>query len=867
MISLMRKIVLALIVLIIVGNLSAQRLPHGVTPENYTIKYGIDLATGEFTGDEYIAVKLSSYTPFITLNSVDLKLNDIYLEQHNQQFPGTLEIDTAKEMVRILFVNPVPRGEARLHISFRGKLRDDLRGLYLTKSSRRNYAVTQFEGTYARMAFPSFDEPNYKATFDISVVIDKGDTAISNGHIKSDIAGPGKDKHTIQFATSPKMSTYLVALAVGDFACSERNADGIPIRVCALPEKKALTEFSADIAADYIKFYNQWFGIRYPFGKLDMLAIPDYEWGGMENTASIFYKEGALLLDPKTASVNAKRGVASVVAHEMAHQWFGDLVTAKWWDDIWLNEGFATWMAHKPLVGWDKTWDQDVSAAQASAFVMGVDAAAATRAIRAKAETPGEIKEMFDGVTYEKGGAVLRMLEHYVGAEVFRKATNAYLVKHANGNATAEDFWLEVKKASNKPVDEIMATFIDQPGEPLISASWKCVNGQTKLHLKQERFYQNAALMKKGSDEVWKVPVCMRGLTKNGFERCEVMSAREQDFTLASCAPLELNPNMTGYYRVAYDNDALIGVLNNLVTGLNDAERLALLNDQWALVRANRATAADYMAIASGMGEVHSPVVMQSLINRLSSIRSTLVTESGKDKFNQWYRKILTPAMLDVGWEPKPGESDDQRNLRAFLLDALCDAGDQQAIDFASNLALSALNGEPAKDGGLTNIAIAQAAQHGDAKLYDAFLKASQEAKTPEAQGRYFFALTDFTDPALIDRNLALIISPDMRAQNIIGFTSSLLNNPASRDKTWTFLKDHWSDLKTKVVSFGGGGAVGALDGYCDAASRDDIQKFFATHDAPGAERTLKRSIESINNCIELKQLQQASMEKWLQRQ
>src|SRR6266481_4096514 len=206
MISVMRKLALVFFAFVNIGILVAQRLPQGVTPENYTIKYGIDLAAGEFTGDEYIAVKLSSYTPLITLNVVDLKLDDVYLEQRNQQFPGTLEIDSAKEIVRILFVNPVPRGEARLHISLRGKLRDDLRGLYLTKSSRRSYAVTQFEGTYARMAFPSFDEPNYKATFDISVVIDKGDTAISNGRIKTDTAGPGKDKHTLQFATSPKMS-------------------------------------------------------------------------------------------------------------------------------------------------------------------------------------------------------------------------------------------------------------------------------------------------------------------------------------------------------------------------------------------------------------------------------------------------------------------------------------------------------------------------------------------------------------------------------------------------------------------------------------------------------------------------------------
>ena len=324
--------------------------------------------------------------------------------------PAQVTYDQPNEMARLTFAKPVPKGIVGLHLKFSGKLTAGLRGLYLSKSARRQYAVTQFEGTYARMMFPGFDEPGFKATFDLSVIADKGDTAISNGHIIHDEPLPGSARHKITFSTSPKMSTYLVALAVGDWQCLERAVDGIPIRVCAEPEKKQYGEFALEAAAQSVHFYNQWYGIKYPFAKLDMLAIPDYEWGGMENTASIFYRDTALLMDEKTASVFARRQHALVVAHEIAHQWFGDLVTPAWWDDIWLNEGFASWMERKPIMAWHPEWRLEEDEAASAQRVIGQDSLSAARAIHGDPRTSAEIKEMFDGITYQKGAAVLDML-------------------------------------------------------------------------------------------------------------------------------------------------------------------------------------------------------------------------------------------------------------------------------------------------------------------------------------------------------------------------------------------------------------------------------------------------------------------------
>src|SRR5579871_442554 len=356
-----------LLSLVSVTGMQAQRLPKTVVPSHYKLSLDPDISGQKFSGEETIAVQVQQPTSEIVLNSLGLEIALAEVTAGGSTMPAQIAYDQPSEMVRLTFAKPVPAGAATLHLKYSGKLTAGLRGLYLSKSARRQYAVTQFEGTYARMMFPGFDEPGFKATFDLSVIADKGDTAISNGRIVKDDPLHGSTRHKITFSTSPRMSTYLVALAIGDWQCLERAVDGIPIRVCAVPEKKASGQFALDAAAQSIHFYNQWYGIKYPFEKLDMLAIPDYEWGGMENTASIFYRDTALLMDEKTASVFSKRGHATVVAHEIAHQWFGDLVTAAWWDDIWLNEGFATWMERKPIRVWHPEWhleDDEAATAQ-----------------------------------------------------------------------------------------------------------------------------------------------------------------------------------------------------------------------------------------------------------------------------------------------------------------------------------------------------------------------------------------------------------------------------------------------------------------------------------------------------------------------
>src|SRR5580658_1185344 len=447
----------------------AQRLPQTVHPEHYQLLLTPNLKDATFSGSEKIDVRVDQPTDSITLNAAEIKFDSVTTQLNGKTLKADVTEDKEKEQVTFNFNQQLPAGRLTLDIDYTGILNGQLRGFYLSKTAKRNYAVTQFEPTDARRAFPSFDEPAFKATFDVSLIVDKGDTAISNTNIVSDTPGPVVGEHTIRFATTPKMSTYLVAFLVGDFQCTSGESDGTPIRACATPDKVEYTKFALSAAEYILHYYNNYFGIKYPMPKLDMIALPDFEAGAMENFGAITYRETDLLIDGKTASVGAEKEVGLVVAHEMAHQWFGDMVTMQWWDNIWLNEGFATWMENKPVAAWHPEWNIPQDVAEQLNRTLNLDAQRTTRTIRAEADTPDEINQMFDGITYDKAGAMLLMVENYLGEETFRRGVHNYLAAHMYGNATAEDFWGAQTAESKKPIDKIMGSLVAQPGVPILT--------------------------------------------------------------------------------------------------------------------------------------------------------------------------------------------------------------------------------------------------------------------------------------------------------------------------------------------------------------------------------------------------------------
>jgi aminopeptidase N len=528
-----------------------------------------------------------------------------------------------------------------------------------------------------------------------------------------------------------------------------------------------------------------------------------------------------------------------------------------------LNEGFATAMTHKPLEPWDRAWDQSLEEAQATVNVIDLDSLQSTRPIRQNGETPAEIKELFDGIAYQKGAALLRMVEAFVGPEVFRDGVRAYLKKYANGNATAEELYAELTRVSKRPVDRVMASFVDQPGAPLVTVEARCEEDSTRVTLTQQRFFNDARLLAAGSPELWTVPVCLRSPT--GPPHCVLLTEKSQSFKLEGCAPWVLaNAGARGYYRSAYTAEALREISKAAATVLTPAEQISLLNDQWALTRAGRADVAGLLALAEGLAGSRELMVQQALLGLLQTLDESVVDASRRDRYQAWLRDLARPAAREIGWSVAPGDSDDRKALRGLLLGTLGQSGDAETLAEARRLANRLLANPESVDPSLAALVLGLAARQGDATLYDTYLARMAAAKSPEEYYRYLNALPAFKDEALIRRSLDLALTGKVRAQDLPGFTAALLRNSASRPQAWAFLKANWPSLQDKVVSFGGRGAIPALAAFCNEESAVDIERFFQTNRAPGAERALKTSLESIRNCVALRKLQGDKLGAWI---
>jgi aminopeptidase N len=844
---------------------AAQRLPEVARPDNYKLTFAPDLDKATFEGDETITLHVLKSTSEITLNAVDIDFHDVSIMSGGATQKAKVTAEKDKEMVVLAVEKPLAAGPASVHITYTGILNSEMRGLYLGKDDQgRKYAATQLEATDARRAYPSFDEPDYKATFDITAVADKGQVALSNYKVVSDTPGPG-DKHTVKFATTAKMSSYLAALVVGNFEYIEGSADGIPIRVYSTPGKKEMGRFVLGAAEHIVSYYDTYFGIKYPYGKLDLIGLPDFSAGAMENTGLITFREVILLIDEKHGSTGLKKTIASVTSHEIAHMWFGDLVTMKWWDDVWLNEGFATWAASKPLLGWKPEWNFDLDDVSNNAGTLNVDSLANTRPIHQAVDTPAQIQELFDGIAYGKAAAVLSMLEAYLGPEAFRAGVREYVKQHSYGNATADDFWTTLAKVSKKPVDKIMPTWVKQGGVPIVNVKAQCAGNSTSVTLAQQRYYFDRAKFEAANDQLWQIPVCLKGAGASSA-KCELLTKKEETFTLPGCSNwVSANAGATGYYRTGYQPEAVHALAKDAESKLSPSERISLQADIWASVRVGREPVGDYLAFAQGLQADRNRAVMQDVLGRLNYIGQYLVNENDRDGYRAWLQQYLTPIAKEVGWESKPGESDEQRTLRAGLLNSLgYDARDPETLAVARKIADKALDDPASVDRDLGSGAINLAALNGDEAFYNRLMAGLKNPKSPEEYYIYFFTLPQFSDQKLLRRTLDYAISPDVRSQDALGLITGVLGNPAGEQLAWDFIQTNWDAIAKAGGPFASAQVVGATSVFCDAGMRDQVTQFFAAHKVEAAERTYKQSIERIDNCVDLKSQQQSQLASWL---
>lgn len=831
---------------------SAARLPQTVIPNHYAISIAPDLASETFSGEETIDVDVKQPVSTVTMNAVGLTCHDARVSSGGKTVSAEIAANAADETITLTPAEPLPAGPASIHIAFEAPLNKQLRGLYLAHTATRKYAVTQFEAVDARRAFPSWDEPAMKATFDIALTVDKGDTAISNGPIVSDTPA-GDTKHRIQFATTTRMSTYLVAMLAGDFQCVASTVDGTPLRVCTPPGQQQMGAWALESAQAVVHFYNGYFGIKYPFAKLDLISIPDFEAGAMENAGAITFRETALLIDPATASIQQKKSVSSVIAHEVAHQWFGDLVTMKWWDDIWLNEGFATFMTAKPLEAWHPEWNTPLDSVASSMQSLGLDSQRATRPIRTAAETRQEIDQLFDGIAYGKTASVLRMVESWLGNDAFRDGIRAYLKKYSWSNASGEDFWNTMAATTNKPVDAVMKSFVDQTGAPLVHASDVCKDIARDVTVSQERLTDRG----KEVAATWSLPICPKTMG------CAVVPQQTAHLNVPGCGrPLYLNGGGRGYFITDYSNAERTSLLAHL-DDLNSAERIALRGNEGLLVTLLRRDAGDYIALLDAMPRSDATVVTRGLAGSLQGYSVQLVTDANRDVWQRAVRKLLR-GYEPVTWSAPAGEGDEAHAARSAILEDLGLLGaDPEVIAGARELTNKFLSDPTSVDRTTAQAALAIAATFGDAALFDRLQSLYDTATVPALKQTYLFALTAFTDPALNARAIDLALSGKIRSQDSPFFLGSMVQNfnPVARKQTWEAIKTHWDALQ-KLVPTSLRAFTAPVGIFCDAASKKDVQDFFATHDPGSGSRALQQSLERIDRCIAFRAAQQASFDR-----
>jgi aminopeptidase N/puromycin-sensitive aminopeptidase len=619
--------------------------------------------------------------------------------------------------------------------------------------------------------------------------------------------------------------------------------------------------FALKTAEYVLHYYNTYFGIKYPMPKLDMIAIPDFEAGAMENFGAITYRESDMLLDSSHASVGAERRVGLVVAHEMAHQWFGDMVTLKWWDNTWLNEGFATWMEAKPLEAWKPEWRMEQEVANDNQGTLNLDAQRVTRTIRAKADTPGEINEMFDGISYGKAGAMLLMVENYLGKETFRQGVHKYLAAHLYGNATAEDFWNTQAEVSHKPVDKIMDSLVSQPGVPVLTFG---PAKDSSVPVSQQRFFLNSNV-KTDKAESWTLPVCFKA---PGGEHCEVVNTAQQSLPVPSAPFLFANAEGKGYYRSSYPEAVYRSLISRIESDLTPEERISLLGDQWALTRSGKSSVAAYLDFVAAIRNDASAEVLSQALAGLNAIDTQIAsTPEERAQFSGWVRENFGPALKNLG-DPQSSDTPGKRELRAELLILVAGLGnDPDAIAEAKAITARNLADPASVDPTIANAALNIAARNGDESLFSQLQKTSKDAVNAQDRANALRALALFRDPVLETRALDYAVSGQVRNQDAAIFLATELRNRDTQDVAWQYIQNNWDKVTAQFTTFGGAYLVGGTGGFCSTERAAQVVDFFDTHKVAASERALTRAKNQIGDCVDLRNAQEASLKSWLGKQ
>ncbi|MGQ0679393.1 MAG: M1 family metallopeptidase [Actinomycetota bacterium] len=823
------------------------RLPTTVKPSRYVLVLEPDLEAATFSGAASIDLRIDRPVDQVVLNAVDLQFQQCWIEREMGRIDLEPDFDEQTERCTLDPGGTLEAGDWVLHISFTGVLNDKLRGFYLSTfkddgGTEHRIATTQMEAPHARRAFPCWDEPDFKAVFEITLVVPEHLAAFSNGAEFASTPAPGSRK-AVHFAPTMKMSTYLVAFIVGPLQVSEPvDAAGTPLRVAYPPSRERLTSFALESGAFAVKYFNDYYGIRYPAGKLDLIAVPDFAFGAMENLGCITFRETALLIDPARATQPELQRVADVIHHEIAHMWFGDLVTMKWWNGIWLNEAFATFMEMKCTDAFRPEWMRWVDFGLSRSTAFDVDSLASTRPVEYEVVSPEDAEGMFDVLTYEKGAAVLLMLEQYLGEEAFMDGVRQYLRHHSFGNTETTDLWDCIEEASGQPVRRIMDTWIFQGGYPILSAS---LAGQV-LTLSQRRFMYNGK-----SDQLWVVPVIVRYGAGDRVQTSKLLLEDGKSSFNLDFEPewLVVNSQAAGFYRVHYETHLLEGILRY---DLNPVERYQLVDDLWAAVLAGLAPASDFVDMARSFIQESDLSVWTRIVGGLGSL-GRIVPEQGQRAFQAAVRSILRPALDRLGLAPVNGESERDTQLRGTLFEAMGSLGkDRTTKMVARELHTSFLTNPQGMDPALVAAATSIVAEQGTAEDFEIFWRRHKEAESPQLAIRYLHALARFEDPSLFQRMLELSTA-EVRSQDAPLLLQAALSSRTCGPQAWHFVTENWETMVRRFPENLLVRVAGGIRTFTDPALASAAEEFFAEHPIKQSEKTLAQHLEKMRVNVELK--------------
>ncbi|PSO44376.1 hypothetical protein BRC21_01485 [Candidatus Saccharibacteria bacterium SW_7_54_9] len=798
-------------------------------PGRYDIHLKPDYHGATFRATTLITGDLPEKSSSITLHAADLTVHDVHVNDE----PAAAELDSENQHLHISAAEPFEPGDTWIEVEYEGLIKDTMHGLYWSRFTRDGEEVyilaTQFEANHAREVFPCIDEPEAKSTFRLSVDIPSQQTAVSNTSI-ADVTRVDEETSYITFEDTPVMSTYLLALVVGDIDYTEsQTADGVTVRVYATPEQVGYTDFALQTATAALDFYNQYYELAYPLEKCDLIALPDFAAGAMENWGCITFREAVLLVDPDNTSLATKQLAANVIAHELTHQWFGNLVTMQWWNDLWLNEGFATWMANLAVdhiyPEWN-VWEQFISNDQIAG--MRLDSLQNTHPIEVPIHDPEEIDEIFDAISYKKGASILHMLHAYLGGEDFRRGLSRYLERHAYGNAQTEDLWQALAEISQKPVKDFMSNWTQQSGYPLI----RYETSEAGLRLTQQRFKLLPGEAEEDA-QTWYVPV-----SAVDHQPTFLLDRPSDEWKEAPTMPTKLNAGRSGFYRVQYTPEDRERVFQSY-SRFSPLDRLGLLDDTFELAKAGYTDTASALSILGNVKDEQSDVVWDVVFLQLTQLQRVF----GEQILERIFGPELTGTQLArLGWDGNEDESVFDSLLRPVILNLAVRCN----VASVTQEAFRRFRSGQAIDPNIRRTVYTTVARGGDEDVYETLHTMHEQTDFDEEKMRLAQALCSFSQESLIERSLGMITSDEVRKQEVRHWLAYLFSNPHAAQPAWQWMQDNWQWLDD---NFRGSHAFPdfpklAARSFADQDKAAELENFFR---GTVPDRSLDQAIEHIH--------------------